>query len=81
VRRLYLALVERAGQAGHARHPAQTPIEFSSDLQRHVEDSQALAELTEAFVLARYSRRTFPGNEVSRLHRLWQRLRSELRRL
>ncbi len=81
VRRLYLALLERAARVDHARRPAQTPFEYSSDLQEHLDDAQGLSTLTEAFVKARYSREDFTAAQVSGLHRLWQRLREELRRL
>ncbi len=81
VRRLYLSLLERAARVGHARRPAQTPFEYSADLQRHLEDAQGLTTLTEAFVEARYSRRDFTAAQVSRLHQLWRRLQERLRRL
>lgn len=81
VRRLYLALLERAARVGHARRPAQTPLEYSTDLQPHLHDTQGLSTLTDAFVQARYSRQDFSAAQVTRLHRLWQRLRDELRRL
>lgn len=81
VRRLYLMLVQRAAEAGHPRRLAQTPYEYSSELKSHVgENEDALAELTEAFVEARYGRRDFDAGEVSRLHRLWQSLRTALHR-
>jgi hypothetical protein len=81
VRRLYLALVERAGEVGYARGRDQTPYEYSSRLESHVAGNEgALKELTEAFVAARYSRRDFDHVETSRLYRLWQNLRSALRR-
>lgn len=81
VRRLYLALLERAARVGHPRRPAQTPFEYSTDLRPHLSDPDGLSTLTEAFVTARYSRQDFTEAQVSRLHRLWQRLRNQLRRL
>lgn len=82
VRRLYLALLQRAAQAGHARRRTQTPYEYSAALKSHLpNDVDALTKLTEAFVQARYSHRNFAPAEVSLLHRLWQRLQSALRRV
>ncbi len=80
VRRLYLALLQRATRAGHARQRAQTPYEFSTALEPHVsEHADELSQLTEAFVQARYSRRDFEPQQVSRLHRIWERLQAALR--
>ncbi len=80
VRRLYLALVERAATAGYPRQSAQTPYEFSAELKAKVAgDEDALEELTDAFVQARYSRRDFRKEQLSTLHRLWQRLNAKLR--
>ncbi|MGE5263114.1 MAG: DUF4129 domain-containing protein, partial [Acidobacteriota bacterium] len=81
VRRLYLLLVQRAAEAGHPRRLTQTPYEYSSELKSYIgENEDALSQLTEAFVEARYGRRDFDAGEVSRLHRLWQALRSALHR-
>jgi hypothetical protein len=81
VRRLYLALVQRANQAGVPRQADQTPYEYSAKLSSQLPGEQdALAKITDAFVQARYSRRDFQTEEVSQLHRLWQRLQSALRR-
>ncbi len=81
IRRLYLALVQRAGQAGHPRRGEQTPYEYSSELSSYVAGQEkALTELTQAFVEARYGRRDFDTTQVSRLHRLWEELRAALRR-
>ncbi len=80
VRRLYLALVQRATRAGHPRRRAQTPYEFSSQLQSDLAGyADELKQLTEAFVQARYSRLDFAPQEVSLLHRIWQRLQAALR--
>jgi hypothetical protein len=81
VRRLYLALVERAAQAGWARTPSQTPYEYVAHLAPHVPDEeQDLSTLTQAFVEARYSRRAFETREIGVLQQVWQRLRNRLRR-
>ncbi len=81
VRRFYLALLDRAAQAGLARHPDQTPYEYAARLKSHLaEEEDALSTLTQAFVEARYSRRAFEPKEVSLLQRVWQRLRDKLRK-
>jgi hypothetical protein len=82
VRRLYLALLNRAAKAGHPRRSIQTPFEYAAELEpRLAEEGDALETLTEAFVQARYSRRMFPPEEVSFLRRVWQRLQAALRKL
>ncbi len=81
VRRFYLALLERAAQAGLARRPDQTPYEYAQRLKpRLSEEEDALSTLTQAFVEARYSRRTFEPKEVSLLRRVWRRLSAKLRK-
>ena len=81
VRRLYLALLQRAAQAGHPRRPDQTPFEYEAALRPRVAgEENALDTLTSAFVQARYSRREFPQEEVNLLRRIWQRLQTVLRK-
>ncbi len=81
VRRLYLALVSRAAQAGHPRAAHQTPLEYAARLEPHVaEEREALRQLTDSFVEARYSRRAFEPEEVNLLRRIWQRLQAALRK-
>ena len=81
VRRLYLALLQRAAQAGHPRRPDQTPFEYEAALKPRVAgEENALDTLTSAFVQARYSRREFQSEEVSLLRRIWQRLQAALRK-
>ena len=81
VRRLYLALVTRAAQAGHPRAAHQTPFEYAARLEPHLaEEGEALKTLTEAFIEARYSRRAFEPNEVNFLRRIWQQLQAALRK-
>ncbi len=81
VRRLYLALLQRAAQVGHPRRPDQTPFEYATKLKPHVTgEENALDTLTSAFVEARYSRREFRQEEVSLLQRMWRRLQALLRK-
>ncbi len=81
VRQLYLALLEGADRAGHARAPGQTPYEYAAGLQPAVEgEEESLQALTEAFVQARYARQEFPEEEVGVLRRILDRLRAAFRR-
>ena len=81
VRRLYLALVNRAAQAGHPRAAHQTPLEYKARLEPYLAgEGDALTTLTEAFIEARYSRRPFESEEVHFLRRIWQRLQTALRK-
>ena len=80
VRRFYLALLQRAAQAGHPRRPNQTPFEYATALRPHVTgEEDSLEALTGAFVEARYGRREFEPEEVNVLRRVWQRLQSVLK--
>jgi hypothetical protein len=52
----YLVTLERAREAGWPRRSSQTPREYEVALSAHlVEGQDAMARLTDAFVLARYS--------------------------
>lgn len=82
VRRLYLAMLNRAAQVGAPRQRHQTPHEYAARLLPRVADqAEALDQLTEAFVQARYSKRDFSPQDISLLHRIWQRLQAALRRM
>jgi hypothetical protein len=82
VRRLYLLMLERAQQAGAGRAPHQTPNEYRRHLEPRVSgEEEALQGLTEAFVQARYSQRDFAQEDLQLLRRMFNRLRSRLRRV
>jgi Domain of unknown function (DUF4129) len=82
VRRLYLTMLNRAAQVGAPRLSHQTPYEYAARLQPRVADeAEALNQLTEAFVQARYSRRDFHPQEISLLHRIWRRVQAALQRM
>ena len=77
----YLSVVRRAGERGIARRPWQTPYEYSARLQAELPERESdVAELTEAFVAARYSPRPVAPEEANLVKRSWQRVRSALRR-
>jgi hypothetical protein len=66
VRRTYLDTLEEAERHGVARHREETPYEYHRRLAAHLaEDGQALADLTEIFVVARYSIRDITPEDVT----------------
>jgi len=77
----YLSIVRRAGERGIARQPWQTPYEYSARLRAELPEHESdVVELTEAFVVARYSPRPVTSEEASLVKRSWKRVRSALRR-
>ncbi len=79
VRRIYLMMIERASRAGLPRTPDSSPYEYADRLEPHVGGEQeALHELTQAFVEARYSRRDFQEEEVGLARRLLIRVQRAL---
>ena len=77
----YLSIVRRAGERGIARRPWQTPYEYSERLRAELPKRESdVDELTESFVIARYSPRPVAVEEASLVKRTWKRLRGALRR-
>jgi len=76
----YLSVVHRAGRYGIPRRRAQTPFEYREALSKWLPDArEQLAELTEAFILARYSTHPVGKSDVRSARSLWRRLRTALR--
>jgi hypothetical protein len=76
----YLSVVRRAHRQGVDRRGSQTPYEFSADLAPRLAEAEGDMEaLTDAFVVARYSRRDVAEPELGRIRANWQRVRSALR--
>ena len=76
----YLGLVRRAGEAGLPRQAWMTPREYSGTLSKELsENGENLAALTEAFIQARYSRKTVGAGFAGQAKEAWDRLRSALR--
>ena len=72
-------MIERASRAGLPRTPDSSPYEYADRLEPHVGGEQeALHELTQAFVEARYSRRDFQEEEVGLARRLLIRVQRAL---
>jgi hypothetical protein len=89
-RYFYLSLMHRAAERGWERRPDQSASEYSAGLKARMtaelpvptEGTEIEAEvdrLTQAFIEARYSARSFTPPEVSGLRRVWERLRRRIR--
>ncbi|MEA3345545.1 MAG: DUF4129 domain-containing protein [Chloroflexota bacterium] len=77
----YLSIVRRAEGRGLGRRPWQTPYEYSERLRAELPEHESdVAELTEAFVDARYSPRSVTQEEANLVKRSWRRVRRALRR-
>jgi len=78
----YLSIVERARRQGYPRRSSETPYEYDATLGPKLpEAQQELTWLTQAFVEARYSRRTFDREQERRVRAIWKRVRSALQAL
>ena len=76
----YLSIVRRAGERNIVRQPWQTPYEYSMRLQAELPERESdVTELTEAFVVARYSPGLVTSEEAGIIRRSWRRVRSALR--
>ncbi|MDY6874578.1 MAG: DUF4129 domain-containing protein [Chloroflexota bacterium] len=78
----YLSILRRAGKRGFPRQCAQTPHEYDTTLRPHLpEAQQEMNRLTQTFVEARYSRRSFDREQEQRVRAEWQRVKAALRAL
>ena len=81
IRYFYLSLVRRAEERAIVRQPWQTPYEYGARLRSELPDYESdLTELTEAFVIARYSPQPVTSDDASLIKHNWRRVRSALRR-
>jgi hypothetical protein len=81
VRYFYLSAEKRAGEAGRARRPGQTPYEYRVSLDESFPDLEPdLTGLTDAFVHARYSALPVQKEQAEAVKPLWQRIKTALRR-
>jgi len=75
----YLALVRRGKEAGLPRHPSQTPYEYARFIEPGlIEQTEAVTDMTEEFLDARYSHHEVTSEQASRVKRAWDRLRKVL---
>ncbi len=74
LRALYRNLLRWAARQGVARVPAQTPLEHLVLLeQRFPQRQDDLKQVTEAYLLARYSQKPVSQEEFDRARKAWQR--------
>lgn len=74
IRALYRNLLRWASKQGLARLPWQTPLEHLALLEEMFpQREEDLKRLTEAYLLARYSRRPVSKKEFARAQKAWQR--------
>ena len=74
IRALYRSLLHWAARQGVARVPSQTPLEHLVLLeQRFPQRQDNLKQITEAYLLARYSRKPVSQEEFDRARKAWQR--------
>ncbi len=80
IRYFYLSTVRRAAQAGQARNPNQTPLEYRRSLDLQFPDLEPdLSGLTDAFLEARYSAKPLQAEDAQVAKTFWHRLRAALR--
>lgn len=82
VRYYFLSVVKRAGEQGLPRRSSETPYEYKASLEQELHEARAeMAELTEAFVEARYSQHDIDRDELARITEDWKRVRAAIRDL
>jgi hypothetical protein len=78
----YRSTVRRAAERGLRRQKSQTPYEYRATLAQQLPDiEEDLGELTESFVVARYSPRPVGPDDARRARGPWQRVRRRLQAL
>ncbi|NIO71066.1 MAG: DUF4129 domain-containing protein, partial [Anaerolineae bacterium] len=78
----YLSILRRAERQGFPRQRAQTPYEYDATLAPHLPQAQReMAQLTEAFVKARYSQHVIEPGQARRVRVDWQRVKAALQAL
>ena len=74
IRALYRSLMRWAARQGVARIPSQTPLEHLELLEHKFPQQQDdLKQITEAYLLARYSQKAISQEEFDRVKKAWQR--------
>ena len=80
VRYFYISTLRRAADRGIERPPHKTPLEFGSDLTTQWPDAEVdFEQLTEAFLAARYDRRTIQPERAHDVQAVWRRVMRALR--
>ena len=76
----YLALLRRGQEAGLPRHPSQTPSEYAQLIEPSLADrADAVVDITEGFLEARYSRHEVTSERVTHVKQAWKRIREGLK--
>lgn len=76
----YLSIVRRGRAVGQPRRLSETPYEYSAALRRQKPDVEPeLADLTEGFIEARYSRHAITDEQAGLLRQSWNRIKRVLR--
>lgn len=77
VRALYRSLLHWAARKGAAHAPTETPLEYLASLGRKFPRQQDdLKQITDAYLLARYSQKSISQQEFDRVRKAWQRTMS-----
>ncbi len=81
IRRIYAALVARAGAAGLPRRTDETPYEFLPRLvTAWPSEAEPVRAITEAYVAVHYAERAADKAETERVRALWKRVAKNVRR-
>ncbi len=76
----YLALVRRGGRGGLPRGSGETPYEYAKRLEAALEDVDSeLNQMTEKFVLARYSQAEIVQEDAREVRNLWGKIQRAMR--
>ncbi len=83
VKYFYRSTLENAAEHGLRRRPGETPHRFQARLDNEIdiEDEEAVARLTAAFVRVEFARRSTNADAVPLLKRAWTQIRGALSRL
>jgi len=81
IRRIYAALIARAGDAGILRREAETPYEFLPRVSHEWSDeSGEIRAITEAYVAVHYGEHEATNEEVNDVRNAWKKVQETLRR-
>jgi hypothetical protein len=76
----FLAMIRRGEERGIPRKDSQTPYEYASKLEGMIPDANRdVSSLTNAFVEARYSKRSISHEKAGLVKRYWKRIRTAFR--
>jgi hypothetical protein len=78
----YWSILRRAERLGYPRLQQETPFEYHNTLKTHLSQGETeMANLTDAFLEARYSEHPVEPDHVQRVRTDWQRVKEALRAL